>query len=173
MSPRLKKAPPATPATREEMETLVGEIASLTITQDGLMVEMDRQIQAVRHEYETTLAQIRLSLDGKLEAARLWAVTNPEAFGQKKSLEMVHGTIGFRTGMPKLKAKRGITWEIVLDLLRKCRLTDYIRSKEEVDKDRLIADRETLGDKLAQVGVEVVQDEAFYLDPKRETTEEV
>jgi len=165
---RLKKTPPAPPATREEMEALVGEIAALTYTQREQMAEMDGRLQQVRAEYEGALAELRLLLDDRMERARLWAVTNPEAFGAKRSIDMMHGAVGFRTGMPRLKTLRGITWALVLELLAKYRLSDYVRMKTEPDKDKLIADREKLGEKLRDVGLECVQDEAFFIEPKME-----
>jgi phage host-nuclease inhibitor protein Gam len=168
---RVKKVPPAPPATREEMEALVGEIAALTITRDEHTNEMDSRILDIRQEYEAVLAENRLVLDEKMERARLWAEMNPEAFGAKKSIDMVHAVVGFRTGMPRLKTLRGVTWNLVLEMLSKRRLTDYIRTKSEVDKDRLIADREALADKLPAIGVEVVQDQAFFVEPKREDPE--
>lgn len=170
---RIKKTPPAPPATREEMEALVGEIAALTITQREQMAQMDGRLQMVRAEYESGLAELRLMLDDKMERARLWAVTNPEAFGTKRSIDMVHGAVGFRTGMPRLKTLRGITWALVLELLAKYRLTEYVRLKTEPDKDRIIADREKLGERLRDVGLECVQDESFYIEPKMESIPEV
>ena len=58
----------------------------------------------------------------------------------------------------------------MLEFLKQRLGARYVRIKEEIDKDRLLADRETLGkDKMASMGVEVVQDESFFVDPKRET----
>lgn len=165
---RVKKAAVKPPVSREEMEALVGEIAALSIDRDSMTVEMDERLQAIRSEYEASLADNRLQLDAKLEAARLWALANPESFGEKKSIEMVHGIIGFRIGMPKLKTLRGCTWNFVLEQLARLRLTNYIRSKAEPDRERIIADRDKLSDRLAALGVEVVQEEAFYVEPKRE-----
>lgn len=57
----------------------------------------------------------------------------------------------------------------VLQLLKKFG-KDYIRTAPEVAKDKLLADRE---DKKCQkvmtdCGIEVVQDETFFVEPKKE-----
>ena len=92
-----------------------------------------------------------------------------ELFSKKKSLEMVHGTIGFRTGTPKLKTLKGFTWASALQLVKEF-LPDFIRSTEEIAKDKLLADREdeTVAANLGRCGITVVQDESFYVEPKKE-----
>lgn len=104
-----------------------------------------------------------------------------ELFAKRKSLEMTHGVIGFRTGQPKCKTARGTTWADALELV-KDRLPNYIRTKEEVDKDRLLADRNLpcrrddepeeaarpLLHEMALCGILVVQEESFFVEPKRE-----
>lgn len=82
---------------------------------------------------------------------------------------MAHGTIGFRTGTPKLKTLKGFTWASALNLVKEF-LPDFIRKTEEVAKDRLLADRDVDGmnEKMAKCGIVVAQDETFYVEPKQE-----
>ena len=84
---------------------------------------------------------------------------------------MAHGTIGFRTGTPKLKTMKGFTWASVLQLAREF-MPSYIRTTEEIAKDKLLADRddEEMSDKMAHCGIAVAQDETFYVEPKTEDT---
>ena len=105
-----------------------------------------------------------------------------EAFATYAKNE-AHGTIGFRTGTPKLKLLRGFTWISALPLVKEF-LPDYVRQSEEVAKDKLLADRDadvmTAGDPLgpgtpmkeqmAKCGIQVVQEEAFFVEPKKEET---
>lgn len=85
---------------------------------------------------------------------------------------MTHGTIGFRTGTPKLKTLKGFTWASAVNLVKEF-LPSFIRTSEEVAKDKLLADRDEEGmtEKMAKCGIQVVQDETFYVDPKKEETE--
>lgn len=167
---RLKLSAPAI-QTREEMERLVGEICALTLERRGIHTEMDERITLIRTEYEGRLAQIELEFERQIALARDWAEANPSEFGKFKSLDLVHGTVGWRTGTPKLKTLTGWTWDRVLEALKNIPkfAARYIRRKEEVNKDALIADREALQpEDLRAIGVKVVQDETFFIEPKIE-----
>ncbi len=141
----------------------------------------DAQIQKINAEVELQCAKIRekqadrlSQLDAEREQAfdvlQAFAVENKaELFVKKKSLDMAHGTIGFRTGTPKLKTLKGFTWASVLQMVREF-LPGYVRSSEEVAKDKLLADRDEDGmfEKMSKCGITVAQDETFYVEPKKE-----
>jgi phage host-nuclease inhibitor protein Gam len=169
MKKRVKKVDEFEPVeTREEMENCVREICALTIRQDGLMADMDTDLQRVRDRYQIDLAEVEMNLKTELDRAHDWAERHPEEFATKKSVAFVHGTAGFRTGTPKLKTLSGMTWEKVLDVMERL-FPEYVRRKNEVDKDKIIADREVLPpNDLKAMGVKVVQDESFYVEPNRE-----
>ena len=84
---------------------------------------------------------------------------------------MAHGVIGFRTGTPKLKTLKGFTWASALQLVKEF-LPDYVRQTWDIAKDKLLADRDTeaMFEKMAKCGIQVVQDETFYVEPKKEET---
>ena len=98
-------------------------------------------------------------------------------------MNLSHGVIGFRTGTPKLKTLKGFTWASALQLVKEF-LPDYVRQTWDIAKDKLLADREScvqepgnpLGpgksmyEQMAKCGIQVVQDEAFYVEPKKEDT---
>ena len=47
---------------------------------------------------------------------------------------------------------------------------NYIRTKEEVAKDKILADKYNTDIKqlITQCGIEIVQEESFYIEPKEE-----
>jgi len=158
---------PRPPESREEMEDLVRDICAKEIQAAEMKNQMEAMIMAVRDRFEDQITACREDIKGKLELAEMWALANPDEFKGKKSVVMVHGTVGYRTGMPRLKTIRGYTWDRVLDLLRRV-APDYIRIKEEVAKDAIIAQAADIGpDLLKQVGVKVEQNEAFYVEPHK------
>ena len=153
--------------TREAMESLIGEIAALKNQQRLLTAAMDGQIQSVRGQYEAQLAAHNEALDQKIQLARLWSEANPHEFGAARSIETVHGALGWRTGQPALKTLPGWTFDRVLEKLRAIQAAGYIRVKEEVHKQNLLSDREALGpEKLRELGLRVVQEETFFVEPK-------
>jgi phage host-nuclease inhibitor protein Gam len=167
MKNRIKKCGPVV-RTRGEMETLVGEIARLKNEEQTLSAEMDGRIQEVRTDYESRLAAIADEINLRMASAEEWSLAHPDEFGKAKSVDMTHAVVGWRTGQPQLKTLAGFTWDRVLERLRSlAQYAGFIRTKQEVDKQGIIAARENLLDAdFRQMGVRVVQDESFYVDPK-------
>ena len=164
---------------------------------DEAFAKSDAQIQKINAEIELQCAKIRekwadkLSIlgaekDKAFDVLQSFATENQaELFTKKKSLDMAHGTIGFRTGTPKLKTLKGFTWASALTLVKKF-MPGYVRTSEEIAKDKLLADRELeavefienditkkqipMGTAMAECGIMVTQDETFYVEPKKEET---
>jgi phage host-nuclease inhibitor protein Gam len=154
--------------TREEMERTVGEIAALVIDRDAMTAEMEGRLQDIRAEYEARLLENTNLTETKLAIAQDWAERNRDAFGKAKSIEGVHAAFGFRTGMPKLKTIAGWTWDAVKAWLLN-HGGGYTRTEVSVNKEEIIADREKLTETgLRKMGMKVVQDESFFVEPKRE-----
>jgi len=156
--------------TRAAMEELVGEIAALTIEQRKLTAEMDRQVQAVREKYDVHLGELKKLVEEKTTVAQAWAEANPAEFGKRKSIDFMHGQVGFRTGTPKLATLKKWTWLMVQKALG---LTTwgigYIRTKETVDKEALLASysQKLLSpEDVHSIGLEVVQEESFFVEPR-------
>ena len=168
-------------ATRQKKTLIQGISQEQANEAFATYAKADAQIQKINAEIELQCARIRekqadrlSQLDAEREQAfdvlQAFAVENQaELFAKKKSLDMAHGTIGFRTGTPKLKTLKGFTWASVLQMVREF-LPGYVRTSEEVAKDKLLADRDEEGmtDKMAKCGITVTQDETFYVEPKKE-----
>jgi len=103
-----------------------------------------------------------------------WSAANEVEFGNRKSLVMTHGTVGFRTGNPRLKPITKFTWAKVLETIQRSATfaSSYVRTKAEVDREKLLADRDELGaDGLRVLGLKVVQEESFFVEPHLTTVE--
>jgi len=159
-------------ANRDQLERVMGELAQYTIARGQLALAMDERLNLVRQDYEERLGELDATLDATIEDLNAWAVLHPEEFAKQKSIALTHGVIGFRTTPPALKTTKGVKWSHVLDMLKIKNMLAYVRQgSEEVNKEGLLADRETIGvEKLARLGLEVKQDEKFYAEPKLEAT---
>ena len=160
-----------TGVTREQMEEAFGQYALADAEVQSITASMDQQFVAIREQHADRLAELEDQKSKALEVMQVFATENrEELFSKRKSMETAHGVIGFRTGTPKLKTRKGFTWAAVLELLRKFG-RDYIRATEEIAKDKLLADRDS--DECQQLmedcGIIVAQDETFYVEPKKET----
>lgn len=147
-----------------------------------IIADIELQCAKIRERYANKLAELEGEKEKAFNTLQAYAIENQtELFAKKKSLEMAHGVIGFRTGTPKLKTLKGFTWASALQLTKEF-LPGYVRLTEELAKDKMLADREAmvttdedpLGagksmiEMMAKCGIQVVQDETFYVEPKRE-----
>lgn len=170
MKNRIKLTAPVL-KTRADAEAALNEIALTTINRNKALLAMDAEITAARERHEATINACNKALEEKTELIRVWAEANPAEFNGLKSLDLVHAVIGWRTGQPTLKTLAGWTWDRVLEKLKSIKNPHwgllYIRTKEEVNKQGIINDRDTIGpDNLKTIGVRIVQDEAFFIEPK-------
>jgi len=155
--------------TREQAEESFARYAAADARQQKITAQMDVQITKIRERYSDELTKLEEVKENAFNEIQVFAENNREQFGQKKSLELLHGIIGFRTGTPKLKTLKGFTWNSVTNLLKEF-LPGYIRTEESPAKDRLLADRENPDTykQFSKCGIFVDQDESFYVEPKKE-----
>ena len=154
----------------EQMETAFGEYAVADAKLAKINATIDVQMTAIREKYADDISKLNDTKDKAFDIMQTFATENKdELFARKKSIESVHGTIGFRTGTPKLKTLKGFTWGAVTNLLKEF-LPAYVRISEEPNKDRLLSDRgdEEVAALFPKVGIAVTQDETFYVEPKKE-----
>ena len=159
-----------TGVTSEQVEAALSEFSQADSRIQKITAEMELKITAIRDKHAEELAELQKKKDDSMEILEVFATENKESlFSKTKSYKSAHGIFGFRTGTPKIKQLKGFTKESVLALV-KAILPDYIRTAEEVAKDRLLADRdkEEVADNLSKCGMVVVQDETFYVEPKKE-----
>jgi phage host-nuclease inhibitor protein Gam len=162
-----------TPAIEEiseqELETKLSEYATKFNELETLETTLNSKITELRDKYQHKITEAKDSLDRTLKVIHFWAEKNKDRFDKKRSMDMHHGQIGFRTGTPKLKTGKGFTWASITVLLLDL-APQFIRVKNECEKDLLLAKREdeetqTL---MKKVGIEVVQDESFFINLKKE-----
>lgn len=155
--------------TEMQANDALGRYAKAASREVELTAQMEQKITTIREQFS---AQLKLEADIMEENARViesYAAANPELFQDKKSIELQHGKIGYRTSPPSLKTAKGLTWITVLEKVKKY-LPEFVRTKEEVDKAALLTQREedAIQEAMAKCGIEVKQDETFFIEPKTE-----
>jgi phage host-nuclease inhibitor protein Gam len=159
-----------TGVTSEQMEAAFGNYAIADARVAKINATIDVQMTNIREKYADEIQKLNEVKGKAFDLMQAYATENKdELFARRKSLESVHGTLGFRTGTPKLKTLKGFTWGAVTNLLKEF-LPNYVRISEEAAKDKLLADRgdEEISALFTKVGIAVTQDEVFYVEPKKE-----
>jgi phage host-nuclease inhibitor protein Gam len=160
--------------TRDDAERPVGEISAATNRQREINAEIDTAIIAARKAHESELSDLSEAIKEKSNLVQAWADDNHGEFGNRKSIELAHGVIGYRMGTPKVKTLAGFTFDRVLEKIAELHLVQWIRTKKEVDKEQILNDHargEIAPGTLRDVGVKIVQDETFFIEPKLTETE--
>lgn len=171
-----------TGVSKDAAEEAFATYAKASAEHSKITAEIELKCAQIREKYQDKLSSLQEVKDKSFDTLQAFAIENQdELFNKKKSLEMVHGTIGFRTGTPKLKTLKGFTWASALQLVKEF-LPNYIRVSEEIAKDRLLSERDIdiikpgdplgpgvpLREVMPKCGISVVQDETFFVEPKSE-----
>lgn len=160
-----------TGVSREDADLAFGRYAKADAEIQKLSAEIELQCAKVREKYSDRLSALVSEKESAFDMLQSFALDQKDIlFVKKKSVDMTHGVIGFRTGTPKLKTLRGFTWSSALELVKEF-LPSYIRETHEIAKDKLLADRDSMDADMKRCGLQVVQDETFYVEPKKEEVE--
>jgi phage host-nuclease inhibitor protein Gam len=170
--------------TFEQMEAAFADLATATIRREELTLALELKQIEVAKAYTAIHGEEmeRLALDVAANEKRLydWAAANEEKyFADRRSLETRFGTLKFFKGQPKAECKSKMNWDKVIAAIKACKLADrFLRTKEEPDKEALIAARDKVlrssaGEfTVADLGVKIVQEETFTIEVKREPVAE-
>jgi phage host-nuclease inhibitor protein Gam len=153
-----------------DFEQQLSIYAAANAEANKIKASMDVQFVAIRERYKDKLEALEQQSREAFDLIQQWAVEHRDTlFRTRRSMEHTHGILGFRTGTPKLKTLKGFTWSAVLQLLKEF-LPDFVRTTEEPAKDLLIAqrDNEDVNRRFPQCGIQVVQDESFFIELKTE-----
>ena len=175
---RIKISAP-TILSRVEAESAVNEIANAANNKRKLVARMDAEALAIQEKYQAGIMACDHLIEAQASALEVWAISNPEEFPKgKKSIAFLTGTLGFRTGTPKLSLlSRAWNWDKVLEAIQ-TRAFAFIRETPSVDKEAILAFAASEPDKTAlavkvlnPIGVKVTQAEAFFVEPNLTDTE--
>ena len=100
--------------------------------------KMNDEINKIKSKYQDNITDLKEALEEPMELLQVYAQEQKESWGKKKSLELLHCTIGFRTGTPKVVKDKKFTWDAVTELCSKL-FPNLVRSKVELDKDAIIS----------------------------------
>lgn len=167
--------------SRETADSAFADYAKSDAKIKKITAEIELQCAKVREKYAAELGMLTTERNKAFDTLQSFATEQKqELFSKRKSLEMSHGIIGFRTGTPKLKTAKGHTWASVLELVKRI-MPGYVRTSEELAKDRLLADRELtvvvnsgenvavpMAEAMKSCGMQVVQEETFFVEAKNE-----
>lgn len=137
-----------------------------------IQAKMNDEISKVRGKYQDKITELQEALEEPHEILEVFAKEQKENWGKKKSHDLLHCTIGFRTGTPKVCKGKKFTWDAVLELVKKHKTLSklFVRTKDELNKEAIIATKDEKVLKLLEEDafIFVDQEECFYVEAKQE-----
>jgi phage host-nuclease inhibitor protein Gam len=151
----------AVPQTREDAERLAARIGDLMRETERKALDAAGRMAALKLELKTATADAEREIRAGMMALATFATAHRDELLPKdrKSVALAAGTIGWRTGMPKLVV------EDEADLVARLRAMGrehLVVVEESVAKDAFLREREEL---TGLPGVTVTQEERFFFHP--------
>lgn len=167
----------ATVASFEDADDLLLELGNITAKLAEEEADMNRIEQEARGRFKKRTENALLRKAQIEKIIEQFCIVNKHEFEKQRKKELTHGTIGFQTNPSKVVfLNRKYNENTVIDLLKKLRLGKFVRVKEQIDKESIIATylgKEIDDPKLASVGLRIDQGETFICEPKWEEIEKV
>lgn len=158
------KAPAmAAPQSDEEARGLMSMIGAMERRLDAINAGMTEQVDFIRSEAERKADPIRKDLEASKRGLQAWAETHRQRLtdkGKRKFADLGTGKISWRL-RPASVLIRGK--EAVIEACRALGHTKFIRTKEDVNKEAMLADPKAAA---AITGVTIKADvEDFIIEP--------
>jgi phage host-nuclease inhibitor protein Gam len=137
----------------------------------AMEAEMNEALAIVRGRFERGLDDATRLLKEASALIEQFAMAHRADFGGKQTVERLHAILSYRVHPPAIKPlNRKWTAQTILDAVRRT-YRRFVRTEESLDKPAILgahAAGEVTQDELAQVGLQVVQDESFGIELKIE-----
>lgn len=150
------------PQSRVEMVEYVGQIGEHQRELQRIQATMNDELAEIKARYEAQAETHTRRIDQLTEGVRAWCDVNRSVLtdnDKRKTVVLPTSEVSWRTRPPSVRIS-GV--EDVLDTLRRERLVSFIRVKEEINKDAILASP----DAVTHIkGIKITQGEDFSIEP--------
>ena len=166
-----QKFEPVLISSKEGLESKVADLVTLKCKYAEVEARKAQDLAAVERRYQSEQVDLASSIETLECGIQVYCLRNrKDLFTEKKSLDLVLATVGFRTNPPSVElikskdsfkkaAMRVFNTEWGEDYVR---LGDPALNKERILEDNLDAEQ------LMEVGLTISQEEEFFIKPKQE-----
>lgn len=152
------------PQSRDDANTAIRLIGIDQRELARIEADMNDELAAVRERHEAAATPLRDAVQARIDGVQIWAEANRAALtrdNKTKTAQLPAGELTWRTTPPSV-AVRGL--EAVLTRLHVMGLDQFIRKKEEVNKEAIL-ETPTAHPVRAVEGITIVQREEFSVLP--------
>ena len=170
---KLMKAPASAitvPQNRDQANELLSRIGVAQRQRTRIEADMNDAIAKIKEEFVARAIPVSEEISANTKALQHWCEANRENLtehGKFKTSKLAAGEVGWRMRPPKVTLKDVAK---VIERIKEKGLLDFLRVKEDVNKETMLADPETA---LSIKGVSITQGEDFFVRPFETELEEV
>lgn len=136
----------------------------------SIEARMNEEINKVKVKYQDEITALKEQVWEPVDLLQVFAEEQKGSWGKRRSMDLLHAVIGFRTGTPKVTKNKKFTWDGVTELVKKY-FPELVRTQDELNKEGIIAfskDEAAFAKMRERCFIDVCQDETFYVEPKKE-----
>lgn len=145
---------------------MLAKAAVLDAEIDKETSDYNAQEQELRKLFEQGIAERKAQQQMYEKEIELFCKENKDEFDDKRTKDLVHGTVRFEKTKPAVTFLTGVQEEGALNLLIKHDAEEFVRTKQEINKDAIKAAYSTGkldADELATYGMQITQKDKFHL----------
>lgn len=156
-------------ANRDQADESIRTIGELQREREAIQTAMNDRLAAVKAEFEAKAAPVNEALKAMSHGVQVWAEANRAELTRdgRKTVKLGNGELRWRTRPPSVTVRAA---GIVIEALKRLGLQRFIRTKEEVNKEAILAEPEAVQDVK---GISIGQGEDFVIVPFATELEEV
>lgn len=150
------------PQTLDEVNRAIAEIGIAQRERDRIQADMNDALAATREGYEAQAAPYAARIKELTAAVQLWCEANRARLtenGKTKTAKLAAGEVSWRMRPPSVVVRGA---DMVLEALHRLGLHRFIRLKEEVNKEAVLAEPE-IADQVKGLAISQVED--FIVKP--------
>ncbi|EDX6361103.1 host-nuclease inhibitor protein Gam, partial [Salmonella enterica subsp. enterica serovar Ealing] len=132
-----------TPQSKEQVSVDIKKIGDIQRELTRIEADANDQIAVIMNQNTPKIEALRAELDVLQKGVQTWCEANRSSItkGSSKTANLITGEVAWRT-KPDSVSIKGV--ELVLEALKKLKLDRFIRRKEEVNKDAILADKKAV-----------------------------
>lgn len=142
---RIKSAAAAyTPQSKEQVSSDIKKIGDLQRELIRIETKINDEIAVITNRNTSAIETLKAELDMLQKGVQTWCEANRAEItdgGKTKTANLITGEISWRT-RPDSVSIKGM--ELVIEMLKKLKLERFIRTKEEVNKEAILADKKAV-----------------------------
>lgn len=133
-----------TPQSREQVSSDIKKIGDIQRALTRIETDANDEIAVIMSQNTPKIEALRAELGVLQQGVQTWCEANREDMtkgGKNKTVNLVTGEVSWRV-RPDSVSIKGV--DLVIETLKRLKLGRFIRSKEEINKDAILADKKAV-----------------------------